>query len=133
LLLFFDGQCAFCNRWVDRIREADHAQLMRFGTKQGMTYQQVARDHPELANVDSVVLVKRRADGTEGFLVRSAAIRELIQELPQFRFLGTVLLVCPTALADLGYRLFAKVRTPLFGRLAQCRVPSGSEKHLFLE
>jgi len=132
-LLFFDGQCAFCNRWVNRVREADHQQRMRFGTKQGSTFREVAQAHPEVADVESVVLLKRRADGGEDFLVRSAAIRELIRGLPRFRFFGLMLRILPTPLSDLGYRLFSKLRTPLFGRLAQCRVPLENEKHLFVE
>jgi predicted DCC family thiol-disulfide oxidoreductase YuxK len=132
-LLFFDGQCAFCDRWVNRVRAADHAGLMRFGTKQGPTFQQVAEAHPEIAHVESVVLVKRRADGGEDFLVRSAAIRELVHGLPKFRFFEIILNICPTFLADIGYRIFSKIRTSLFGRLDQCRVPQENEKHLFVE
>ena len=132
-LLFFDGQCAFCARWVNRVRAADHAGCMRFATKQGATFQQVAQIHPEIAHIESVVLVKRRADGGEDFLVRSAAIRELVHGLPRFRFFEIILQIFPTFLSDIGYRIFSKVRTPIFGRLDQCRVPSAEEKHLFLD
>ena len=132
-LLFFDGQCAFCDRWVNRVRAADHAGRMRFGTKQGRTFRQLAEAHPELAHVESVVLLKRRGDGGEDYLVRSAAIQVLVQGLPQFRFFALVLSVTPTPLADVGYRIFSKFRTRIFGRLAQCRVPSAEERHLFLE
>jgi predicted DCC family thiol-disulfide oxidoreductase YuxK len=133
LLLFFDGQCAFCNRWVDRVRASDHAGRMRFGTKQGHTFQQAAQAHPEIANVESIVLVQRHPDGTEAFLIRSAAIREITTGLPRFRFFSLLLRICPTPLADLGYRLFSKIRTPLFGRLDHCRIPSEEEKPLFVE
>src|SRR5271154_5090702 len=92
LLLFFDGQCAFCNRWVNRVKEADQAHRIRFGTKQGKTFQQqVVSAHPDLAQVESVVLVARREDGGEDYLVRSAAIREVLKGLPRFRFFGVVL------------------------------------------
>src|ERR1700733_766771 len=83
LLLFFDGECAFCNRWVNKVKLADHQHRMRYGTKQGRTFQQLAQAHPELANVESVVLVKRCADGGEDFLVRAPAIREVIAGLPE--------------------------------------------------
>jgi predicted DCC family thiol-disulfide oxidoreductase YuxK len=132
-LLFFDGECAFCDRWVNRVRASDHAGRMRFGTKQGRTFQRVAQAHPELAKVESVVLAKRRADGGEDFLVRSVAIRQLIQGLPNFRFFDFVLSVTPSPLADVGYRIFSKFRTRLFGKLTQCRVPSAEERHLFVE
>ena len=134
MLLFFDGQCAFCNRWVNRVKEADLAHRIRFGTKQGKTYQQVVvPQRPDLATIESVVLVVRREDGSEDFLVRSAAIREVIAGLKPFRFFDIVLHIFPTFLSDIGYRIFSKLRTPLFGRWSHCRVPLEEEKVLFVD
>jgi predicted DCC family thiol-disulfide oxidoreductase YuxK len=133
LLLFFDGECAFCNRWVNKVRLADHQHRMRFGAKQGRTFQQVAQAHPEVANVESVVLVKRLADGSEQFLVRSAAIREVIQGLPEFRLFDIALHLFPDFLSDIGYRIFSKLRAPLFGKWHHCRVPLEEEKELYVQ
>jgi predicted DCC family thiol-disulfide oxidoreductase YuxK len=133
LLLFYDGECAFCNRWVNKVKEADHAHRMRYGSKQGQTFQQVARLHPEFAKVDSVVLVKRRDDGNDEFLVRSAAVREVIAGLPRFRFFEIVLNIFPTMISDIGYRIFSKLRTPLFGKWHHCRVPIEEDKELYVK
>jgi predicted DCC family thiol-disulfide oxidoreductase YuxK len=133
LLLFFDGECAFCNRWVAKVKDDDRVHRARFGTKQGPTFQRLAATHPELAQVDSVVLVVRRANGREDFLVRSAAIRKLIDGLPRFRFFAWVLHLVPTAISDLGYAFFSKLRTALFGKWHHCRVPLEKDKELFLD
>jgi len=133
LLLFYDGECSFCNRWVNRVKEADHQHRMRYGTKQGRTFQQLAQTHPELANVESVVLIQRRADGGETFLVRAPAIREVIQGLPAFSLFAFVLRIVPTPLSNLGYRIFSKLRTPLFGKWHHCRVPLEQDKELYVE
>jgi len=133
LLLFFDGECVFCNRWVNRVRDADQGRRIRFGTKQGTTFAQLAQSHPELAKVESLVLAIRRPDGGEDFLVRSAAVRELIKGLPGFGFWSALLTFFPTFLANIGYCIFAKLRTPLFGREESCRVPKASERMLFVE
>jgi len=133
MLLFFDGECAFCNRWVSRVKDADLQHRIRYGTKQGTTFQQVAQAHPELANVESVVLVSRRPDGGEDFLVRSSAIRKVIDGLPAFRFFELVLKICPTFLSDLGYRLFSKMRTLLFGPWSHCRVPIEQDRELYVD
>jgi predicted DCC family thiol-disulfide oxidoreductase YuxK len=133
LLLFFDGECAFCNRWVNKVKLADHQHRMRFGTKQGRTFTQLVQVHPELANVDSVVLVKRRADGGEDFLVRAAAIREVIAGLPKFRFFEIVLRIFPDFLSNIGYRIFSKLRAPLFGKWHECRVPLEEDKELYVD
>jgi predicted DCC family thiol-disulfide oxidoreductase YuxK len=132
-LLFFDGECAFCNRWIARVKDDDVAHRTRFATKQGTTFQRVAASHPELAKVDSVVLVLRRADGREDFLVRSAAIRKLIDGLPRFRFFALVLHLVPTPISDLGYAIFSKLRTPLFGKWHHCRVAIEEDRELFLD
>ena len=133
LLLFFDGECAFCNRWVNKVKLADHQHRMRYGTKQGRTFQQLLQTHPELANVESVVLVKRRADGGEDFLVRSPAIREVMKGLPKFRLFEIVLQIIPTPISDLGYRIFSKLRTPLLGKWHHCRIPLEQDKELYVE
>src|SRR5271169_6753091 len=102
LLLFFDGECAFCNRWVNKVKVADHQHRMRYGAKQGRTFQQLLQSHPEFANVESVVLVKRRADGEgENFLVRAPAIREVIAGLPGFRFFELLLRIIPSPITNL--------------------------------
>ena len=133
LLLFYDGECSFCNRWVNRVKEADHQHRMRYGTKQGRTFQQLAQAHPELANVESVVLVQRRPDGGENFLVRAPAIREVIKGLPEFRFFDLALQIFPTFLSDIGYRIFSKLRAPLFGKWHHCRVPIEEDKVLYVD
>jgi predicted DCC family thiol-disulfide oxidoreductase YuxK len=134
MLLFFDGECAFCNRWVNKVKQADHAHRTRFGTKQGQTFQQqVAPAHPDLAKVESVLLVVRQPDGSEEFLVRSEAIREVIKGLPEFRFFELALQIFPTFISDIGYRIFSKLRAPLFGKWHHCRVPLEEDKQLFVD
>ncbi len=133
LLLFFDGECAFCDRWVLRLKDADRAHRIRFATKQGATFQRVIQVRPELAKIASVVVVTRRADGTEDFLTRSPAVRELIHGVPGFRFFSFLLEVTPTPLANIGYGIFSKLRTRIFGRLEQCRIPTAEERPLYLD
>jgi predicted DCC family thiol-disulfide oxidoreductase YuxK len=89
--------------------------------------------HPEVASVESIVLVARQLDGSEKLLVRSRAIREVLKGLPPFRFFAIVLQIVPLSISDIGYRIFSKIRTPLFGRLTHCRVPLGEEQKLFVE
>ena len=38
----------------------------------------------------------------------------------------------PRPLADLGYRIFAKLRYRVFGRLDECRAPTPAERGRFL-
>jgi predicted DCC family thiol-disulfide oxidoreductase YuxK len=133
LLLFFDGDCAFCTRWVMRVKEADKAHRIRFAKNQGSSFLRVAKEHPELAKIDSVVLVARRPDGKSNFYVRSTAIRKLIAGLPGFQIFFWILNLVPTPISDIGYRIFSKLRTPLFGRWHHDRPPIENDRELFLD
>jgi predicted DCC family thiol-disulfide oxidoreductase YuxK len=133
LALFFDGECVFCNRWVRRLMAADIAHRTRFGAKQGATFQRVIAAHPEAANVASVVLMRRDATGREQVLVRSAAVRALIEGLPGYRAAATILRLTPRPLADLGYAIFSKFRKRIFGSQNICDVVRPAERELFLE
>jgi predicted DCC family thiol-disulfide oxidoreductase YuxK len=133
LLLFYDGDCSFCARWVARVMEADTTHRARFAKRQGRTFQRVAGIFPEGKKAESVVLVKRRADGREEFFLRSTAIRKLIDGLPGFRLFAFVLHVVPTPISDLGYWIVAKLREPLFGPWADCRPPIEENRGLFLD
>ena len=133
LALFFDGECCFCNRWVGRVMKADLTHRTRFGTKQGATFQELKMTHPAAADVDSVVLFLREADGKERVLVRSAAILALIDGLPGFTFFATVLRFTPRPLSDLGYAIFSKMRKFIFGTQNVCDVVQPDERELFLD
>jgi predicted DCC family thiol-disulfide oxidoreductase YuxK len=133
LLLFYDGDCSFCARWVARVMRADTMHRTRIAQRQGRTFQRVGAVFPEGVKAESVVLVKRRPDGHEDFFIRSTAIRKLIDGLPSFRFFALVLHVVPTPLSDLGYIIIAHLRGVLFGRWAGCRPDLMENRELFLD
>lgn len=113
--------------------KADLTHRTRFGTKQGATFQELQKTHPEAAQVDSVVLFLREAEGKERVLVRSAAILALIDGLPGFTFFATVLRFTPRPLSDLGYAIFSKMRKFIFGTQNVCDVVQPDERELFLD
>ena len=134
LLVFFDGECGFCNHWINRVKNADHAHRIRYGTKQGKTFQGVARAHPEVAKVDSIVVISRNGVGREDILVRSPAVRIVVEGLPAFRLFTFLLQIIPTPICNLGYRIFSKVRGAVtMGKFSGCRVPTQQERELFVD
>ena len=133
LLIFYDGDCSFCNRWVARVRDADSTRHIRYGIQQGQTFARVAQLHPPLARGDSVVVVARQSDGSEKFLTRSLAIRTAIDGLPGFRFFDWFLHVIPLPVCDLGYIFISKTRGLLFGPWHGCRVPIEQDRELFVD
>jgi predicted DCC family thiol-disulfide oxidoreductase YuxK len=132
-LVFFDGECGFCNHWINQVKDADHAHRIRFGTKQGKTFQEVAKAHPEVARVESIVVISRNGMGHEDILVRSPAVRIVVEGLPGFRFFAFLLQIIPTPICNLGYLIVSRMRSSLLGKLSQCRVPTEQERELFVD
>ena len=131
--LFFDGDCCYCNRWVARLMRADHGRRTRFGAKQGATFQRFAAEHPEAANIESIILVQRDDAGHEHVLTKSTAIHEAIRGLPRYALASTILKLTPRPLADLGYGIFSKNRKRIFGSQNVCNVVKPADRELFLD
>jgi predicted DCC family thiol-disulfide oxidoreductase YuxK len=132
-LLFYDGDCSFCARWIAKVIAADKARRIRFAKLQGRTFEQVLEDHPGLEERNTVVLVQRRSETREDIFVRSTAIRKIVTGLPGFRFFSWILHLVPTPISDLGYRLVALLREPLFGLWADCRPDFEKNRDRFLD
>jgi predicted DCC family thiol-disulfide oxidoreductase YuxK len=122
-VLFFDGVCGLCNRFVDFILRHDHRRALRLAPLQGETAEALlGRDDRE--SVETVVL---RA-GERSFR-RSAAVVRVLWRLGAFwKVVGGLLWLVPLPLRDLGYRIVAGNRYRLFGRKETCRIPTPEER-----
>ena len=113
----------FCNRWVDRVRQADTGHRTRFGAKQGRTFQQLARRIPRSANVESIVLVEARRRGREKISRPQRGDPRSHRGLPEFRFFAIVLQIFPTPSPISATAFSPSSAAPLFGNgtTAACR------------
>ena len=94
----------------------------------GMSLRGVDSDGP------GTMLVVRDAGGAaEKVLVRSDAVVAVLRELPRpWPGVGVGLRWIPRAVRDLGYRLVARWRYRIWGRLESCPVPTAEERGRFL-
>lgn len=132
LVLLYDGVCGFCNRTVQTVIAADRKGTLRFAALQSEFGQAVLARHPELKNVDSVILVKTEADGAERVFIRSTAALEVARYLGGLWSLLLAGYVVPTPLRDFFYDLFAKYRYTLFGKYDSCLLPPPEIRARFL-
>ncbi len=117
-VLVFDGDCAFCTTWVERLREV----LPRF--PEAVPYQWI--DHAALGLDDRdvtraawYVTPTRRLGGHLAF---SALLRA--QRGPWWRFAGWLIATPPFSwAARLGYALVARYRHLLPGGTPACALP----------
>ncbi len=132
LVLLYDGHCALCNGTVRFILARDRQGTMRFAPLGGEYAAAVRAEHPELAEVDSTVLVERAPVGGSSVRVRSDAALEVARYLGgPWRALALVRFV-PRPLRDLGYRLVASLRHRILGGYARPSVVRPGDQGRFL-
>jgi predicted DCC family thiol-disulfide oxidoreductase YuxK len=80
------------------------------------------------------ILVVEDADGSaEKLLIRSDAVVAMLRELPwPWPAVVVGLRWVPRAVRDLGYRLIARWRYRIWGRLESCPLPAAEERERFL-
>jgi predicted DCC family thiol-disulfide oxidoreductase YuxK len=143
LLVVFDGHCGFCNRSVRWFLTRDRHDRLRFIPSESLKvaaflarYEIIESDRglgsPTFA--PSTILVVTNPDTpVEQVLVRSdAAIAMLRQLPPPWPAVAVCLNWIPRPLRDLGYRLVARYRYRIWGRLDTCPIPTAQERSRFL-
>lgn len=105
LLVFFDGECGLCHRFVARCARRDAAGALRFAPQGGETWR--ARCGDVRPPTGTVVVV--RPDGER--IDRSDAVLAVLRALgPGSAREAALLAAFPRPLRDLGYRALAAVR-----------------------
>ncbi len=138
LLVVFDGHCGLCNRAVRWLLARDRRDRLRFVPSESGKVAALLQRHgfgvPDAALSPSTILVVRDPGGTaERVLDRSDALVALLDELPRpWPAAGAVLGWIPRPLRDLGYRLIARWRYRIWGRLESCPLPTVEERGRFL-
>jgi len=105
-LIFYDGDCGFCDRavqWV-AVRDRDAFDFAPLG---GATFLGAVAEDMRQRLPDTIVVVSSAGD----VLIRSAAARYVLKTVGGiWAALGAALAIVPAPLADAGYNLFARHR-----------------------
>ncbi len=133
-VLLYDGLCGFCDGTVQFILRHDRRGTLKFATLQGEFARGVIERHPELAGVDSLVLVERDAtSGEEKVYVRSAGALEVARYLGGAWQLARAVGIVPRFLRDWAYDGFARIRYRVFGRYDSCPIPTPEQRARFID
>lgn len=124
-VVLFDGECHFCNYWVNWILRHDHDGEFQFASLQSIFANQLL-DQPEELN--SLVLVE-----DSKIFVRSTAVLRICKHL-QFPWkLAYTFILFPVLFRDAVYNRIAQHRHQLYQKKEQCIVPSQETRERFLE
>lgn len=131
-VLLYDGVCALCNGAVKKILRVDKVGSMRFAALDSEYGTQVIDRHPELAGVDSFVIVDNPGGPDERTHIRSDAVLRVIDYLGGARRASLIGCLVPRPIRDALYRLVARTRYHVFGRYDTCPVPPPEVRARFL-
>lgn len=127
-VVYFDGFCGLCDRFVTFLAARDRTGVLRFAPLQGTT---AANRFPVPAAGadDPATVVYEDARGTH---TRSTAALRAVMALGGAWRAAAVFLLVPRPLRDALYRWVARHRFGWFGRRDRCRLPAPDEQDRFL-
>jgi predicted DCC family thiol-disulfide oxidoreductase YuxK len=105
---------------------------MKFAALQSDYGKSVVERHPELRNVDSLILVERQ-NGEEKISTHSTGALRVAAYLGGVWRLFLIAYVIPRPVRDVLYNLFARYRYRLFGKYEMCPLPSPEIRSRFLD
>jgi predicted DCC family thiol-disulfide oxidoreductase YuxK len=127
-ILFFDGVCGLCNRFVDFSLKHDPHGRVLFAPLQGKTAGELL-SNTDLENLDTVIFYENGSPSH-----RSTAIVKLLSGVGGlWTVLAWLLWLIPRPLRNFGYRVMAKNRYRFFGQKESCRLPTPEERTRFLD
>ena len=124
-IIFFDGYCGLCNRFITEIFHLDKKHQFQFAPLQGPTASHLLQNIPK---VDSIVYWKNG-----NYFIKSAAALEILSDLGGLFSIANVFRIVPKILSDMVYDFIARHRYGWFGQSTVCRLPDENEKPYFLD
>jgi predicted DCC family thiol-disulfide oxidoreductase YuxK len=134
-LIFYDGVCGLCDRWVQVVMAHDAADRFCFAPLQGkLAAELLGRYGRSASDLDTVYVVTDHRQAGEALLWRGRAVVFVLRRLDgPWGLVGRLLALFPAGLADRGYRFIAARRYRWFGRFESCRLPDARQRAKFLE
>ncbi len=126
-VIFFDGVCVMCNRFVDLVLSHDDRDRFRFAPIQGETAEEHLPPLEEDPSEWSIVYLDEN-----GVQTGSDASLEIYRQIGfPWCVIGWMKLI-PRFLREPVYRWIARNRYRFFGQKDSCRIPPEDEQHRFL-
>lgn len=127
LYVFYDGDCGFCNFWVQWILKNDKNNQFLFASLQSNFGQNFLKERKlDHQNFNTIYLWKPE----EYYLKKSSAIIKIAENLGGTYRLAIVFKIIPKIIRDYLYHFISKNRSKLMK--ASCYLPTPSQKVKFL-
>ena len=128
-IIFFDGECNFCNAGIDFYRRRDKLNTLRYSALQSPFSKKFLRSFNIDANQMSTMFFYEQGR----LYKKSRAVARALASLGGFyNALSWLIKITPAFLADSIYDIVASIRYKIMGRRSTCRLGSEINSHLFL-
>jgi predicted DCC family thiol-disulfide oxidoreductase YuxK len=125
-ILFYDGDCGFCNRSVQFVLKYQQGNALLFCRLQSnLAKEIITHQHKKQIVLDTVYMV------SQGVIYdQSTAFLKLIPYLKWPCYPLFILWIVPAFIRDFGYRVIARRRHRLAGSFCVC--PTSAQQHQFI-
>jgi predicted DCC family thiol-disulfide oxidoreductase YuxK len=128
-IVFYDGVCGLCDRWVRFVAKRDKRRTLQFAPLQGET----AWQFPALpTEMRTVIFVVNAGNSRERRYLRSDAALRLLDHVGGFWRMVSWLRIVPRPLRDAVYDAIARRRYRWFGQFDSCPLPPPELRDRFL-
>jgi len=126
-IIFFDGVCGLCNRFVHLLIKADKQSSLKFAPLQGNTAKELLPVEYTY-ELKTIVFYQKHKISTE-----SDAVLEILKSIGGIWIIFYMFRWVPKLIRDRIYQWISRYRTKWFGRLDSCRMPTKEERNRFLD
>lgn len=126
-IIFFDGQCNFCDATISFIMRNNSKNNLKFCWLQSDKAKNILKNYEVKINLDYIIYLKEN----EIFTAERAVI-EISRELDRPYYLFKYLILFPNFISNYFYKLIAKNRYRLFGKKNQCELPNKENLKKFI-
>lgn len=131
-IVFYDGECGFCQYSVQTIISLDRDARISFAPLQGETAQEILPEHLRRdAALQTMVYAEQQQDSSYQLYTESTAVLALLAELGGVWWCISWLRIIPSVLRDPFYRVVANNRGKFSSRVS-CRILNEEEQQRFL-
>jgi len=128
-VVFYDGVCGLCDRWVRFVLKRDKHRTLRFAPLQGET----AKARTDLpVELRTVVFILQPGAVDEQIFTHSEAALRLLDHVGGFWRIVSWLRIIPRPIRDLVYDAIACRRYRWFGKFDACQLPAAEWRERFL-
>ena len=127
-IIFYDGLCAMCNRFIRILITLDKKEKFLLAPLQGKNGKILQKKFSKkLHEVDSVIFYNKQV------YTKSSAVINILSELGGIYKLAYIFNIIPSFISDSIYDYIARNRFQWFGKLDKCTMPEKKNISRFLD